>query len=134
MSFTRRSFALAIGLLALPACGDDGLGPATERHAGTYPLTAVAGRGPASGTVTLSADGTAERRVRHLSNGTLSGEDVAQGTFRPRADGTVDLQLRARNGQSEYVWRPTALLHEGLLVLRSYDPADGPDILETYQR
>ena len=110
-------------------------GPPAESVAGTYMMTTVTGRGPATGSVTLSAAGEAERRVRYRhSGGELSSEYVARGTFQVRADGTVDLRLRENDGQSPYVWRPLARLNENTLSLRHPDPADGPDIVETYER
>jgi hypothetical protein len=103
--------------------------------AGIYGLEGVTGHGYAAGSVSLSADGTAERRVRYaLPGGGLSAEDVARGTFQVGADGTVDLQLRENDGRSPYVWRPWAVLNGAVLQLRYPDPADGPDIVETYRR
>jgi hypothetical protein len=126
---------LAILLLTLSACERGIVGPESALVAGTYVMTAVSGRGPTTGSITLSWWGEAERRVRYRqSTGTLSSEYVARGTFQVRADGTVDLRLREDDGQSPHVWRPFAQLDGGVLVLRHPDPADGPDIVETYQR
>ncbi|HEX6536815.1 MAG TPA: hypothetical protein VF041_19670 [Gemmatimonadaceae bacterium] len=136
MSPARRSFvALAMLLAALPACRTDSTGPSPALFAGTYVLTSVSGRGPAAGTLTLSATGAAVRRVRYQQrDGKLSPTYVARGTFRPRADGTVDLRLRADDGRAPDVWRPLARITDGVLRLRHPDPADGPDIMETYRR
>jgi hypothetical protein len=123
--------ALAVSLLILSACKTDMPGPPAESVAGIYVMTTVSGRGPATGSVTLSATGEAERRVRYRQReGDLSQEYVARGTFHVRADGTVDLQLL----ESGHVWRPLTRLDGDLLSLRHPDPADGPDIVETYKR
>ena len=125
--------ALSLSLTALLACsrGDVALGPVLTQ--GTYVLESVSGRGPASGTMLLSLYGTAERRVRYAgSTGGLSAEYVARGTFRLTGGGAVALQLR--EGESPHVWRPRATLSGDVLRLRHPDPADGPDIVESYRR
>ena len=136
MTRTHRPFAaLAIAVLTVSACESDLPGPHPAGFAGTYMMTAVSGRGPAEGSVSFSATGEAERRVRYRqSTGILSSEYVARGTFQARVDGTIDLRLRENDGQSPHVWRPITRLDGGKLSLRHPDPADGPDIVETYQR
>jgi hypothetical protein len=123
-------------LAVLTACGDAenvALGPILAQ--GTYVLESVSGRGPASGTMLLSLSGAAERRVRYApSSGGLSAEYVARGTFRLTGGGDVTLELRENDGQSPYVWRPRATLSGDVLRLRHPDPADGPDIVESYRR
>jgi hypothetical protein len=85
--------------------------------------------------MTLSAAGEAERRVRYeRSGGDLSAEYVARGTFQPRADGAIDLRLREDDGRAPIAWRPLSQLDGEVLRLRYPDPADGPEIVETYQR
>ena len=129
------SVIVATLLVSLTACDRGSTAPRARDAAGTYTLPAVRGRGPATGVVTLTATGDAERRVRYqLNTGTLSSEYVARGTFQLRPDGTVDLRLREDDGQSAYVWRPVAEWHDGVLSISHPDPADGPDIMETYQR
>lgn len=129
------SVIVATFLVSLTACEHGSTAPRAVGPAGTYMMTAVRGRGPATGIVTLSATGDADRRVRYqLNTGTLSSEYVARGTFQLRSDGTVDLQLREDDGQSTYVWRPSAEWHDGVLSISYPDPADGPAIVETYQR
>jgi hypothetical protein len=49
-------------------------------------------------------------------------------------DETIDLQLREDDRQSASIWHPFAQWHDGVLVLHHPDPADGPDIVETYKR
>lgn len=124
-----------LAVLALAACEPVTAGLPPSSVAGTYVMVAVTGRGPAEGSVALSSIGAAERRVRYRqSNGSLSAEYVARGTFQVRADRTVDLRLREDAGRSPYVWRPLARVGDGVFVLRHPDPADGPDIIETYER
>ena len=129
------AFALAVTLASTVACSGDGAGPGSVIAYGTYSLESTSGRGPAAGTVTLSPLARAERRVRYaLADGRLSTEYVARGTFRVAGDGTVDLRLREDDGRSAHVWRPRTQLIGGVLRLRHPDPADGPDIVESYRR
>jgi hypothetical protein len=129
------AFALAATLASTGACLGDGAGPGSVTPYGTYSLESTSGRGPAAGTVRLSPPARAERRVRYaLANGSLSTEYVATGTFRVAGDGTVDLRLREDDGRSAYVWRPRTNLTGAVLRLRHPDPADGPDIVESYRR
>ena len=134
MSKTLRSLVPAALLLLAASCSADGTGPLAAPYAGTYVLTSVSGHGAATGSVTLSRAGDAERRVRFQQGGGLSPEYVARGTIHLRLDGTADLQLREDDGRSPYVWRPLAKLTAGELTIRYPDPADGPDIVETYRR
>lgn len=127
---------LATLLATLTACdGSSSSEPVPALASGTYALVAVSGRGPATGVFIVSNDGDAERRVRsRLPSGELSAEYVARGTIAVRTDGTIDLQLREDSGRAVYIWRPAAYVQGGALVLRHPDPADGPDIVETYRR
>lgn len=134
MSFSRRTCAFAIVLVMATACHSESTGLGHEYAAGTYILASVSGRGPVSGNLTLSRAGEAERRVRFAQAGAASPEYVARGSYRLRADGTVDLQLREDDGRSAYVWRPIARLNGRVVELRYPDPADGPEIVERYQR
>jgi hypothetical protein len=132
----RRGGVLAVLPVVLLACerGVDA-GPPASEVAGIYAMTTVTGRGPEVGTLTLFPTGDATRRVRYReSNGVLSADHVARGTFLVRADGTVDLRLREDDGRAPHEWRPLARLNDGVFVLRHPDPADGPDIVETYER
>ncbi|MDQ4080194.1 MAG: hypothetical protein M3125_05490 [Gemmatimonadota bacterium] len=127
---------LVILPLALVAC-ERGVaaGPPASEVAGIYTMTTVSGRGPVTGSFTLTPSGDAVRRVRYRqSDGALSAEHVARGSFLVRADGSVDLRLREDDGRSRYEWRPLARLNAGVFVMRHPDPADGPDIIETYER
>ena len=128
--------ALSLSLTALTAtlaCSrGDGIAVGPVLTQGTYVLESVSGRGPASGTMHLSLYGAAERRVRYARPDGLSEEYVARGTFRLGRGGAVTFQLR--EGESPYVWRPRATLSGEVLRLRHPDPADGPDIVESYRR
>ncbi len=132
----RRFGTLAILALVLSACERVvAAGPPPSEVAGTYVMTTVSGRGPVTGSLSLSPFGDVVRRVRYRQRGgELSPEYIARGSFQVRADGTVDLRLREDDGRSPYEWRPLARLNEGVFVLRHPDPADGPDIIETYER
>lgn len=128
------TLVLMVTLAPIVACTDSA-GPSSAAVSGLYVLESVSGRGPATGSATLSRSGEAERRVRYtLPTGGQSPEYVARGTFRLHADGTIDLQLREDDGHSTYIWRPIASLSAGVLRLQHPDPADGPDIVELYRR
>ena len=133
-----RSLALVVRLsvVGLLACGDgDGMALDPVLAPGTYVLESVTGRGPIVGSIILTAAGGAERRVRYAQpGGGLSSEFIASGTFSLGAGGEVDLRLREDSGRSPHVWRPRATLAGALLRLRHPDPADGPDIIESYRR
>jgi hypothetical protein len=132
----RRSAVLAVLTFVLPSCeGGVAPGPSPSEVAGVYVLTTVTGRGPATGNLSLSPFGDVVRRVRYRQGGgELSAEHVARGSFLVRADGSVDLRLREDDGRAAHEWRPLARLNDGMFVLRHPDPADGPDIIETYER
>lgn len=132
----RRYGMLAVLPLALSACeGGVAPGPSPSEVAGTYVMISVAGRGPVTGRLTLSPSGDVVRRVRYRqSNGELSSEHIARGTFLVRADGSVDLRLREDDGRSTFEWKPLARLSDGVFTIRHPDPADGPDIIERYER
>lgn len=102
--------------------------------AGTYVLAAVSGRGPVSGTIVLTAVGGAERRVQYAaSGGALGPEYVAVGTFRAQAD-SISFTLREDGGRSPYEWNLRGERLADGFTIRYGDPADGPDIVETYRR
>jgi hypothetical protein len=132
----RRFGILAILTVVLSACERVvAAGPSPSEVAGTYVMTTVSGRGPVTGSLSLSPLGDVVRRVHYRqSSGELSPEYIARGRFQVRADGTVDLRLREDDGRSPHEWRPLARLNDGVFTLRHPDPADGPDIIETYER
>jgi hypothetical protein len=127
---TLRSHPVVLALIALMVAGcSSATGPELSPRlaAGTYVLTTVSGRGPASGGFVLGADARAERHVRYES-----GEYVAVGTFE-RAPGTITFHLRENGGQSEYVWTVRGEFNGDGFVIRYPDPADG-EITERYRR
>jgi hypothetical protein len=141
-SWLARSFAvLGAAAVASVDCGETTrpqLDPRSELDpqiaAGTYVLEAVSGRGPVSGAFVLTGSGGAERRVQYAPpRGTGAREYVATGTFRLRAY-SIDFALREDEGRSPYVWRPRGEWSAGRFNIRHPDPADGPDIVETYRR
>jgi hypothetical protein len=84
------------------------------------------------GNFVLTADGHAERRVRYAAAAT-SLEYVAVGTYELDATG-ITFTLREDAGGSSYDWELRGEWRGTRLVVRYGDPADGPDIVETYQR
>ena len=100
MRVTHRSVAFALVVVVATACHSDATGPGVGILAGTYSLSSVSGRGPASGSLILSSAGVAERRVRYALATGEAGY-VARGTYRLRNDGTIDLQLREDDGRSQ---------------------------------
>ena len=116
-------------LVAGAGCHD---GPTTPRvvleaAAGTYDLQTVIGRGPTSGTFTLTASGGAVRRVRYVVSSAV--ESVATGTFAIDADG-IAFSLN----ETGYTWPVRGEWRGTSFTIRYPDPADGPDIVETYVR
>ena len=102
--------------------------------AGTYVLEAVSGRGPASGTFVLAGSGEAERRVQYIAPSWMAGvELVAVGTFRLYAD-SIEFAFREDAGRSSYDWTVRGVRSAERFSIRHPDPADGPDIVETYRR
>lgn len=130
-----RAFVFALCVSSVAACldGDEVVSPLSA--SGTWVLESVTGRGPAAGTVLLTPTGEVVRRVRYAqAAGVLSPEWIARGTFSIDRAGVLDLRLREDGGRSMYVWRPNATLAHSVLRIRYPDPADGPDIVESYRR
>jgi hypothetical protein len=119
---------LAAVLLLTTACGDeDTTLPAGA--AGTYLLESVSGRGPVEGTFILGADGWAQRQVRYSGNSSLS---VMVGSWRIEA-GEIAFGLQT-NPTNAYMWPVRGEWRGSGFTIRYPDPADGPDIVETYRR
>jgi hypothetical protein len=125
--------AVLIVLMGTVSACQDGTGTSGLPNAtilpGTYVLESVQGRGPNSGTFEVTRGGAAERRVRYST----AIEYVAIGSYMIVGDSIV-FALRENGGQSEYVWRPRGAVTGARFTLRHPDPADGPDIVETYRR
>ena len=97
--------------------------------AGVYVLESVSGRGPAEGTFILGADGQAQRQVRYAGNPSLF---VAVGTWRIEAN-EIAFGLQ-ENPKDAYMWPVRGEWRGTGFTIRYPDPADGPDIMETYRR
>ena len=100
-----------------------------DAAAGTYVLESVSGRGPAEGTFVLGADGAAQRYVRYAGSSSLS---VMVGSWRIEA-GEIVFGLQA-NPINAYMWPVRGEWRGTGFTIRYPDPADGPDIVETYRR
>ena len=122
--------ALVLGI-ALAACAPDP-SVAPEKAAGVYVLESVAGRGPSTGTITLSAKGGAERQVRYTSLGSPFDQHLV-GSFRIDGD-SIAFMLRPSDNPSEFVWPVTGQWLGSEFTITYPDPADGPDITERYRK
>jgi hypothetical protein len=100
-----------------------------DAAAGTYVLESVSGRGPAEGTFLLGADGQAQRQVRYAGNPSLF---VMVGTWRIEA-GEIAFGLQ-ENPVQAFMWPVRGEWRGTGFTIRYPDPADGPDIVETYRR
>ena len=137
MRLSRTSqFAVAALALGISACRDQVAPIDTDPGlvAGTYFLESVSGRGPFAGTFVLSGSAYAERRVQYSAPaGALSSEYVALGTFTLRSADTLEFALREDAGRSVNVWRFRGTRTGDRFTVHFPDPADGPDIVETYR-
>ena len=127
-----RSARLVLLVAAIVGCRD-GTRPELllpELAAGNYMLASVSGRGPVSGTFVLTMVGGAERRVRYA---TPSGTYEIAGTFQLRGD-SIEFALVEDAGGTPYVWHVRGARFALGFNIRYPDPADGPDIVETYRR
>jgi hypothetical protein len=104
--------------------------------AGTYILESVSGvHAPIAGSLSLTADGHAERRVRFATTApTGASESVATGTFRLWPDGSLEFAFNESCGAASCVWVVRATRTDQHFTLEYPDPADGPTISETYAR
>jgi hypothetical protein len=124
-----RASLATLALISVAAC-DDATAPLNpSQAAGTYVLESVSGRGPASGTFVLKADGSAERRARYPG---IASEDVYTGSFEIVGEEIV-FNLVPQPPAS-YVWTLHGEWSGARFSIRYPDPADGPDIVETFRR
>ncbi|HEV7993985.1 MAG TPA: hypothetical protein VGP25_19310 [Gemmatimonadaceae bacterium] len=122
--------AIAGLALAVAAACDSATDPlAASNAAGTYVLESVTGRGPTSGTFVLRPDGTAERRARYAG---APNEELFLGSFEIDAPNIV-FNLHPQPPAS-YVWTLHGELTGNRFSIHYPDPADGPDIVETFRR
>ena len=131
----RKTTRIALAVLGATLWGcSDATAPAADID-GIYVLESVSGRGPAFGTLILTRQGYAERRVRFReSNGGLSKEYLARGSAELQSDYTIALELREIGVASDFMWTPAARLVDGTVEIRHPDPADGPEIVERYRK
>ena len=124
----RRALILAV---ALAACSDEPtVGPA--QAAGVYVLQSVSGRGPTSGTITLTADGRADRQARFVSFGTTIDQHFVGGF---RIDGQIiEFNLVPQDPPADFFWPVTGQWLGSEFTIEYADPADGPDIIERYRK
>ena len=102
--------------------------------AGTYTLVAVSGRGPTAGRFTLTSDGQATRRVQYGTPDDPGMEHVATGSFALVRPNTIAFALREGAGPAGHVWHVRGVWRGHAFSIRHPDPADGPDVIETYRR
>lgn len=125
-------FAFAAALSGFAACSDSTTSVTPVQAAGVYALESVSGRGPASGTFTLTADGRALRQVRYASAGNPLGQTFV-GSF--AIDGTsIAFNLVPGDTPAAYVWPVRGKWLGSQFTITYPDPADGPDIVERYRR
>lgn len=126
----RQLLVVAAALAVAAGCDRTGATqPASDGVAGTYVLESVSGRGPAEGTFILGADGRAQYQVRYPGNSSLY---VMVGSWRIEAD-EIAFGLQENPVQS-YMWFVRGEWRGTGFTIRHPDPADGPDIIETYRR
>ena len=124
-------YHIATTVLACAAitCGGATAPSTSNDAAGFYVLESVTGRGPVSGSMTLTADGRAERRVRYASS---PAELSASGTFAITPPGIAF--VLHESVASSYAWQVQGEWNGRRFTIRYPDPADGPDIVETFRR
>ena len=131
--FRRARVAVCLVAAALGGCSTT-TAPATA-ISGTFVLDTASGAGPATGTLILTAQGYAERRVRfRLSDSTLSREYLARGIVTVGADQTAELELREMDLTSSERWKSNVRLMADGLEVEYPNPADGAAIVESYRR
>lgn len=147
MGQSRTIGALGMTFVAFLGCGE-ATGPGPNTVAGTYALASVDGcvlgtpieecptaRPPlaAAGTMELRPDRSVTRTVQYAIEGPGGPQTfVTVGTYTVVGDFVI-LALRENAGASPNVWRPHALLKDGILTLRYPHPADG-EIVEEFRR
>jgi hypothetical protein len=127
---SRRALLLAVALTT--ACSDSTTSVTPVQAAGVYVLASVSGRGPASGTFTLTADGRAERQVHYASLGSPLDQRLI-GSF-TIAGSSIAFNLVPGDAPASYVWPVRGEWLGSQFTITYPDPADGPDIIETYRR
>ncbi len=124
---SRRALVLAV---ALAACSDDPT-VSPKQAAGVYVLESVTGRGPASGTFTLTSDGRADRQAHFTSQG--SADQHLVGSFRIDGD-SIAFTLIPADKPADFFWPVTGVWLGSEFTIQYPDPADGPAIVERYRK
>jgi hypothetical protein len=127
--FSVPKLLVAAAVLAISTGCDGESTTRPDAVAGTYVLESVSGRGPAEGTFLLGSDGWAQRQVRYAGNPNLY---VMVGTWQIAA-GEIAFGLQ-ENPVQAYMWPVRGEWRGTGFTIRYPDPADGPDIVETYRR
>lgn len=124
-----RSLLFAVALAA--ACSDS-TAPAPVRAAGVYTLEMASGRGPVSGSFTLTADGRAERNV-HFESRFSPYDQHLIGSF-TISRGSIAFELIPSDVPADFVWPVKGTWFGSAFTITYPDPADGPPIVELYRR
>jgi hypothetical protein len=125
----RPRHALVLALALVSACSDS-TAPTPVRAAGIYTLAMVTGRGPASGSFILTADGRAERRVRYA---TIPDEVIYVGGFSVDRE-KIAFNLLPSGRFGNFPWPVSGQWLGSQFTITYPDPADGPPIVELYRR
>jgi hypothetical protein len=124
-----RSLALAVVLAT--SCSDS-TAPTAVRAAGVYTLVMASGRGPVSGSFTLTADGRAQRQAHFESRFSPSDQQLI-GSFTIDG-GTIAFELIPRDLPADFVWPVKGKWLGSGFTITYPDAADGPPIVELYRR
>lgn len=130
MHLLRSRRALVLGVVLAGCAPDPTVAP--ETAAGVYTLQSVAGRGPSTGTITLSAEGGAERQAHYTSLGSPFDQNLI-GSFRIVGD-SIAFMLRPSDKPSDFVWPVSGQWLGSEFTITYPDPADGPDVVERYRK
>jgi hypothetical protein len=132
---TRILRSAAVGAMVLAAsCDGEMTAPRTPvEAAGTYVLASVSGRGPTSGSITLYPDGKADRRVQYAPSGGAA-QSWEMGTYEMDVQGITFTLREATAASSVWSWLVRGQWVGSGFSISYPDPADGPDIVETYRR
>ena len=121
-----------VAALAGTACSDSTAPGTPAEAAGIYTLASVTGRGPSSGTFTLTADGRAQRQA-HFESGSSPYDQQLIGSFTIDG-GTIAFELIPRDLPADFVWPVKGQWLGSYFTITYPDPADGPNIVELYRR
>jgi hypothetical protein len=92
----------------------------------------VSGRGPVSGSFTLTADGRAQRDVHFESRFSPSDQHLI-GSFTIDRE-AITFELIPRDLPADFVWPVKGRWLGSAFTITYPDPADGPPVVEFYRR